>query len=113
MTYSIVALDRGTGELGVAVQTYWFGVGSIVPWVEPGGGAVATQSFVEPSYGPKGRDLMRSGKNPSAALDELLAADEGRESRQVAFLDASGNVAQHSGSGCQRAYGHVAGDAVA
>ena len=84
MTYSIVVLDRETGELGVAVQTYWFGVGSIVPWVEPGVGAVATQSFVEPSYGPKGLDLMHAGKDAGDVLHELLAADEGRESRQVA-----------------------------
>ena len=112
MTYSIVALDRETGELGVAVQTYWFGVGSIVPWVEPGIGAVATQSFVEPSYGPKGLDLMRVGMDASDALEELLTADEGREARQVAFVDARGNVAAHSGSGCVVAFGNVAGDAV-
>ena len=112
MTYSIVALDRETGALGVAVQTYWFGVGSIVPWVEPGVGAVATQSFVEPSYGPKGLDLMRAGTGAGDALGELLAADEGREARQVAFVDARGNVAAHSGSGCVVAFGNVAGDAV-
>ena len=112
MTYSIVALDRDTGELGVAVQTYWFGVGSIVPWVEPGVGAVATQSFAEPSYGPKGLDLMRSGRDAPGALSEILEEDEGRESRQVAFVDANGTVAAHSGSGCVRAYGNIAGDAV-
>jgi uncharacterized Ntn-hydrolase superfamily protein len=112
MTYSIVALDRETGDLGVAVQTYWFGVGTMVPWVEPGVGAIATQSFVEPSYGPKGLDLMRSGRDAPAALNELLAADEGREARQVAFVDARGNVAAHSGSGCVVAFGNVAGDAV-
>jgi uncharacterized Ntn-hydrolase superfamily protein len=112
MTYSIAALDRETGELGVAVQTYWFGVGSIVPWVEPGVGAVATQSFVEPSYGPEGLDLMRAGKVAGDALEELLGADEGRESRQVAFVDARGNVAAHSGSACVVAFGNVAGDAV-
>jgi uncharacterized Ntn-hydrolase superfamily protein len=112
VTYSIIALDRTSGQLGVAVQTYWFGVGSIVPWIEPGVGAIATQSFVEPSYGPKGLDLMRAGADADDALRELLAVDEGREARQVAFVDARGNVAAHSGSGCVVAFGNVAGDAV-
>jgi uncharacterized Ntn-hydrolase superfamily protein len=78
MTYSIVALDRATGELGVAVQTRWFAVGAICPWVEPGVGAVATQSFVEPAYGPRTLALLRDGVSPADALERQLAADEGR-----------------------------------
>lgn len=112
MTYSIVARDPETGELGVAVQTYWFAVGNGVPWLEPGVGAVATQSFVEVSYGPLGLELMRSGKTAKQALEELLAADEGRELRQVAMVDASGGVAAHTGARCCEAAGHQTGDNV-
>src|ERR1700752_2801525 len=81
-TYSIVARDPDTGELGVAVQSHWFSVGSLVPWAEAGVGAVATQSFVDPAYGPLGLDLMRAGKTARQALDGLLASDPGREARQ-------------------------------
>ena len=97
-TYSIVARDAATGELGVAVQSHWFSVGSIVSWAEPGVGAVATQSFVETSYGPLGLALMRSGKSAQAALTSLLAGDEHRDVRQVAMVDAQGNVAVHTGA---------------
>jgi uncharacterized Ntn-hydrolase superfamily protein len=112
MTYSIVARDPETGELGVAVQTYWFAVGNGVPWLEPGVGAVATQSFVEVSYGPLGLGLMRAGKTAGEALQELLAADEGRELRQVAMVDAQGGVAVHTGDRCCEAAGHTTGDNV-
>src|SRR2546422_11292054 len=78
-TFSIVARDPNTGELGVAVQSHWFSVGSIVPWAEAGVGAVATQSFVDPSYGKLGLDLMRTGKSAPEALKALLAGDDGRE----------------------------------
>src|SRR6266545_5148321 len=78
-TFSIVARDPQTGELGVAVQSHWFSVGSIVTWAEAGVGAVATQSFVDPSYGHNGLDLMRGGKSATEALKELLAKDDGRE----------------------------------
>ena len=105
-------MDRETGELGVAVQTYWFGVGSVVPWVEPGVGAVATQSFVEVKYGHKGLALMREGLTPSETLEELLSGDEDSDSRQVAMIDASGKVAAHNGTDCVRAFGQVTGDAV-
>jgi len=97
-TYSIVARDPGTGELGAAVQSHWFSVGSIVIWAEPGIGAVATQSFVEPSYGPLGLQLMRTGKTARQALTALLAADEHEDVRQVGMVDADGNVANHTGS---------------
>src|SRR5688500_6365314 len=77
-TYSIVARDAATGEMGVAVQSHWFSVGAVVPWAEAGVGAVATQSFVDPSYGKLGLDLMRAGKSAPDALKALLAGDEGR-----------------------------------
>jgi len=97
-TYSIVARDPVTKELGVAVQSHWFSVGSVVPWAESGVGAVATQSFVEPSYGRLGLDLMRAGKSAPDALRGLLASDEARDVRQVAMIDAQGRVAAHTGA---------------
>jgi oligopeptidase B len=108
-TYSIVARDPATGQLGVAVQSHWFSVGALVPWAEAGVGAVATQSFVDPSYGPLGLALLRAGRNASEALRGLLAADEGREVRQVAMIDAAGRVAAHTGARCIEAAGHAAG----
>lgn len=109
-TYSIVARDPATGDMGVAVQSHWFSVGSAVPWAEAGVGAVATQSFVDPSYGPLGLDLMRAGRSAPDALAGLLAADSGREVRQVAMVDAQGKVAAHTGSKCIPAAGHEVGD---
>jgi uncharacterized Ntn-hydrolase superfamily protein len=99
-TYSIVAVDPQTGEMGVAVQSHWFSVGSMVTWGEGGVGVVATQSFVDPAYGPRGLDLMRAGKSAPEALAALLAADAQREVRQVAMLDARGGVATHTGRKC-------------
>jgi uncharacterized Ntn-hydrolase superfamily protein len=107
MTYSIVALDPATGELGVAVQTRWLGVGSVVPWVEPGVGAVATQSFVEVSYGFHGLRLMREGRAPDEALAALLAEDAGEAVRQVGMVDATGRSAAHTGSRCVRYASHL------
>jgi uncharacterized Ntn-hydrolase superfamily protein len=109
-TYSIVARDPKTGQMGVAVQSHWFSVGSIVAWAEAGVGAVATQSFVEPSYGPLGLDLMRAGKSAPDALKALLAADPQEAVRQVAMVDAQGRVATHTGASCIAAAGHKAGD---
>jgi uncharacterized Ntn-hydrolase superfamily protein len=109
-TFSIVARDQKTGEMGVAVQSHWFSVGSDVPWAEAGIGAVATQSFVDPSYGPKGLDLMRLGKSASDALKELIAADSGEAVRQVAMVDARGDVAVHTGKRCVEFAGHKTGD---
>src|SRR5438128_5478080 len=97
-TFSIVARDPNTGELGVAVQSHWFSVGSVVPWAESGVGAVATQSFVDPSYGILGLDLMRAGKSAWEALPALLSGDVGNNVRQVAFVDAKGNVAAWTGA---------------
>lgn len=96
-TYSIVARDAKTGEMGVAVQSHWFSVGSMVPWAEAGVGAVATQSFVDPSYGPLGLALMRAGRSAPDALAALLAGDSGRDVRQVGMVDAQGRVATHTG----------------
>jgi uncharacterized Ntn-hydrolase superfamily protein len=108
-TYSIVARDPGTGELGVAVQSHWFSVGPIVAWAEAGIGAVATQSFVDPSYGKLGLDLMRAGKSAPAALRALIAGDEGREVRQVAMIDAQGRVDAWTGKNDIQAAGHTIG----
>lgn len=109
-TYSIVARDPETGELGVAVQSHYFSVGPIVPWVRAGVGAVATQSLVDVSYGPLGLELMAGGKSAPEALAALLAADEQREVRQVAMVDASGRVAVHTGERCIAHAGHVVGE---
>ncbi len=108
-TYSIVARDSVTGDLGVAVQSHWFSVGSLVTWAEAGVGAIATQSFVDPSYGPLGLALMRAGKTAPEALAALLASDAGRDVRQVAMVDARGNVAVHTGARCIQAAGHRTG----
>ncbi len=112
MTYSIVARDPATGELGVAVQSHWFSVGTVVTWAESGVGAVATQSFAEPAYGPRGLALMREGVDPETALAALLSADTERERRQVAFIDARGQVTVHTGDRCIEAAGHATGDGV-
>jgi uncharacterized Ntn-hydrolase superfamily protein len=108
-TYSIVARDSVTGEMGVAVQSHWFSVGSIVTWAEAGVGAVATQSFVDPAYGPLGLDLMRTGKSAPDALAGLVAIDPGRDVRQVAMIDLHGNVAAHTGAKCIEGAGQIVG----
>jgi uncharacterized Ntn-hydrolase superfamily protein len=109
-TYSIVARDSATGALGVAVQSHWFSVGTSVSWAEAGVGAVATQSFVNKSFGIRGLNLLRSGLTAQQALDSLLATDEGREVRQVAIVDTAGNVAVHTGKNCIDYAGHVLGN---
>lgn len=111
-TYSIVARDPHTGQIGVAVQSHYFSVGSIVPWAEAGVGAVATQSFANADYGPEGLAFMRQGLNATQALDILLKQDEEREMRQVALVDAQGTVAVHTGNRCIPAAGHLIGDNV-
>lgn len=110
MTYSIVARDAETGELGVAVESHYFQVGPVVPWALAGVGAVATQSMVNISFGPLGLEYMRSGYTAPQALKALLAADTQADSRQVALVDAAGNVAVHTGEKCIPAAGHRAGD---
>ena len=108
-TYSIVARDAKTGEMGVAVQSHWFSVGSLVTWAEAGVGVVATQSFVDPAYGPRGLDLMRTGMPAPDALRALVGTDAGEAVRQVAFIDTQGRVSAHTGSKCIDAVGHVVG----
>jgi uncharacterized Ntn-hydrolase superfamily protein len=108
-TYSIVARDSATGQIGVAVQSHWFSVGSLVPWAEAGVGAVATQSFVEPAFGAAGLSLMRSGRSAPDALRRLLTADPGVETRQVAMIDARGRVAVYTGSRSIPYAGHRTG----
>ncbi|MEO0899429.1 MAG: DUF1028 domain-containing protein [Bacteroidota bacterium] len=108
-TYSIVARDSVTGELGVAVQSHWFSVGSLVTWAEAGVGAIATQSFVNPDFGPQGLALLKTGLSAQQTLDALIASDEGRAVRQVAIVDAQGRVAAHTGSKCIQPAGHIVG----
>ena len=109
-TYSIVARDPATGQLGVAVQSHWFSVGSLVTWAQAGVGAVATQSFVLVDYGPNGLELMAGGLAAPQVLEQLVAADEGREVRQVAMIDAHGQVAAHTGDSCIPAAGQHVGE---
>lgn len=108
-TYSIVARDSATGEIGVAVQSHWFSVGPLVPWAEAGVGAVATQSFVDPRYGPLGLDLMRLGRSAPEALRALVSSDADSAVRQVAMIDAQGRVAAFTGARAIRAAGHHTG----
>jgi uncharacterized Ntn-hydrolase superfamily protein len=109
-TYSIVARDPESGALGVAVQSHWFSVGSVVSWARAGVGAVATQSIADPAYGPNALDLLEQGVSPQDALDRLKGEDERQAFRQVAVVDAHGRVATHTGSSCIAYAGHESGD---
>ncbi|MFX0140659.1 MAG: DUF1028 domain-containing protein [Candidatus Hodarchaeota archaeon] len=109
-TYSIVARDPETGEMGVGVQSHWFSVGSVVSWGEAGVGVVATQSLVNKSFGLRGLELLKQGKSPQEAIDIILSDDEGRDVRQVSILDAQGRVATHTGSKCIKHAGHIKGE---
>jgi len=109
-TYSIVARDPESGALGVAVQSHWFSVGSVVSWARAGVGAVATQSIAEPAYGPDALDLLAEGVSPQDALDRLKGEDERQVFRQVAVIDAHGRVATHTGSSCMAYAGHESGE---
>ncbi|HEY9186129.1 MAG TPA: DUF1028 domain-containing protein [Salegentibacter sp.] len=106
-TYSIVARDTVTGEMAVGVQSHWFSVGPLVAWGKSGVGVVATQSFVNPEYGPRGLELMEEGKTAVEALEEIANSDSGREYRQVAFLDSRGNTAAFTGQNCVEAASHI------
>lgn len=108
-TFSIVARDELTGEMGIGVESHWFSVGTAVPWAEAGVGAVATQSFVDKSYGIKALELIKKGKSAKEALDELTALDSGRDVRQVAIIDKNGNVAAHTGKLCIKYATHITG----
>jgi len=109
-TYSIVASDPETGEMGVAVQSHWFSVGSIVSWGESGVGVVATQSFVNPAFGPDGLELLNSGMTAEQVVDKLIAEDEGRDVRQLAVLDVNGNVKSYTGKNCIPGAGNIVGE---
>lgn len=108
-TYSIVAYDPTNGDMGVAVQSHWFAVGTIVSWGEAGVGAIATQSFVNPSFGPRGLELLKLGKSAQQVLDELINSDEGREFRQLAIIDSKGTAASFTGSKCIQPAGNIVG----
>jgi len=109
-TYSIIARDAQSGAMGVAVQSHWFSVGPLVPWAEPGIGAVATQANVDVSYGHRLLEHLRTGEAAGAALAELVAADDEAAVRQVAVVDARGGVAAHTGTDCMPFAGHLTGD---
>ncbi|AWV96991.1 DUF1028 domain-containing protein [Arcticibacterium luteifluviistationis] len=108
-TFSIVAIDKEAGEMAVAVQSHWFSVGNVVAWAKSGAGVVATQSFVNKSFGIRGLEMIQSGKTAEETLKTLLSDDEGREVRQVAIIDANGNVAVHTGNKCVDYAGHIKG----
>jgi len=108
-TFSIVARDSVTGDIGVAVQSHWFSVGTSVSWAEAGVGAVATQSLINESFGPRALDMLKEGYSPQQAMDSLIAADEGRAFRQVAIIDAKGRVAVYTGEKCITDAGHIKG----
>jgi uncharacterized Ntn-hydrolase superfamily protein len=110
VTYSIVARDPATGQLGVAAQSCYFALGSVLPWARAGIGAVATQSMVDPGYGPQCLDLLAQGLSAADALERVRAADEGREVRQVGLVSAAGDVASFTGSRCIDHVGHAEGD---
>ncbi len=108
-TYSIVACDPGAGQWGVATQSKFLAVGSVVPWAEPGAGAVATQAYANPRYGPQGLDLLRGGSSAEEVVEQLTAADPEREHRQLGVVDARGGSATFTGSACMDWAGGLAG----
>jgi uncharacterized Ntn-hydrolase superfamily protein/uncharacterized protein (DUF1499 family) len=108
-TYSIVAFDPKTGDLGVAVQSKFFGVGSVVPYVEAGVGAIATQAYANPEYGPKGLKMLRDGFSAEGAVHELTKSDASRDHRQLGIVDAKGDAAAHTGDKCSAWAGHHVG----
>ena len=110
MTFSIVGFDPETKELGIAVQSKFLGVGSVVPWAKAGVGAIATQSYANTSYGPKGLELMATGKTAQETLDALTSEDEQKEFRQAGIVDANGNVATFTGEKCYDWAGGITGD---
>ena len=108
-TFSIVGYDAETGDLGIAVQSKFFAVGSVVPWAETGVGAIATQSWANTTYGPKGLKLLKSGLSAEQTLERLIVDDPGRATRQVGIVDAKGNVANYTGDECNEWAGAVSG----
>jgi uncharacterized Ntn-hydrolase superfamily protein len=110
MTWSIIARDPSTGHIGIAVATRFFAVGARVPHIAAGIGGIATQALVNPYYGIDGVPLLREGRSPREVIDTLIAADDGRESRQLHVMDARGNIAAHTGRDCVDWCGHIQGD---
>jgi uncharacterized Ntn-hydrolase superfamily protein len=110
MTWSIIAHDKATGCFGIAVATKFFAAGARVPFIAAGIGAVATQALINPFYGTKGLHLLREGMTADQVVKELIAADEGRDHRQVHLIDASGHIAAHTGAACIEWHGHLAGE---
>src|SRR5579871_3176828 len=110
MTWSIIAKDSSTGQIGIAVATKFFAVGALVPHIAPGIGGIATQALVNPYYGIDGLKLLREGRSPRDTLDCLIGADSGAETRQLHIMDASGRIAAHTGRECIDWCGHLAGD---
>jgi uncharacterized Ntn-hydrolase superfamily protein len=110
MTWSIIACDKATGQIGIAVATRFFAVGARVPYIAARLGGLATQALVNPYYGIDGIKLLREGKRPRDIVDILLASDSGRESRQLHIIDAEGRIAAHTGKECVDWCGHLAGD---
>jgi len=108
-TYSVVARDERTGEIGAGVQSHWFSVGTVVPWATAGVGAVVTQSFTNPAFGPEGLRLLSEGKTPRKAVEEMVSKDEGRDFRQLAIIDTKGRAFAYTGSRCVAEAGHICG----
>jgi uncharacterized Ntn-hydrolase superfamily protein len=113
MTFSIVARDPATGDLGIAVASKFLAVGSVVPWARAGVGAIATQALANVAYGPDGLAALSAGRSAGEVLAQLTAADDGRADRQVGIVDAHGGAATHTGSGCLAWAGGRVGDGVA
>jgi len=110
MTWSIIARDPATGQVGIAVATRFFAVGARVPHIAPGIGGIATQALVNPYYGIDGVKLLREGRSPREVVDTLIATDDGREARQLHVMDIKGRIAAHTGSECVDWCGHIQGD---
>jgi uncharacterized Ntn-hydrolase superfamily protein len=110
MTWSIIARDPATGQFGIAVATRFFAVGARVPYIAAGAGAIATQALVNPYYGIDGLKLLHEGRTAHDIVETLIAADPGRESRQVHIMDANGRVAAHTGRECVSWCGHIEGN---
>lgn len=109
-TFSIVARDSATGEMAVGVQSHWFSVGTLVSWGKSGVGVVATQSFINPAFGPEGLELMENGISAKDALNQLIEADAGRDFRQLALLDVNGSVSSYTGAKCVQSAFQIVGD---
>ncbi|MYB64152.1 DUF1028 domain-containing protein [Candidatus Poribacteria bacterium] len=109
-TFSIVGYDPDNGDLGIAVQSKFFAVGAVVPWAEAGVGAIATQSWANTTYGPRGLELLKIGLSAKQTLDHLIKDDTGKNTRQVGIVDANGNVSNYTGEECHDWAGAISGE---